>query len=111
LSQPIAPPLWQPATQQFVPAAQLEQSKAQLSALQSHVNEAVDEYKNTYQTQLKFDYVYRANEAPFDIQSIYHDYKFTYSAIGAGDKVRLSANSTTSSFLLAQSSTPMAGCS
>jgi len=29
-------------------------------------------------TQLKFDYVYKANQAPFDIQSIYHDDKFTY---------------------------------
>jgi type IV secretory pathway VirB9-like protein len=71
---------------QFVPAAQLEQSKAQLSALQSHVNEAVDEYKSTYQTQLKFDYVYRANEAPFDIQSIYHDDKFTYIKTNAPEK-------------------------
>jgi type IV secretion system protein VirB9 len=71
---------------QFVPAAQLEQSKAQLSALQSHVNEAVDEYKSAYQTQLKFDYVYRANEAPFDIQSIYHDDKFTYIKTNAPEK-------------------------
>jgi len=71
---------------QFVPAAQLEQSKAQLSALQAHVNEAVDEYKSIYQTQLKFDYVYRANEALFDIQSIYHDDKFTYIKTNAPEK-------------------------
>src|ERR1700675_2194531 len=63
---------------QFVPAAQLEQSRQQLAALQSHVEQAVDEYKSAYPTQLKFDYVYKANEAPFDIQSIYHDDKFTY---------------------------------
>ena len=62
---------------QFVPAAQLEQSRQQLAALQSHVEQAVDEYKSAYPTQLKFDYVYKANEAPFDIQSIYHDDKFT----------------------------------
>jgi hypothetical protein len=31
---------------QFVPAAQLEQSKQQLAALQSHVEQAVDEYKS-----------------------------------------------------------------
>jgi hypothetical protein len=87
LSLPIAPPLWQASGPPlFVPAAQLEQSKAQLSALQSHVNEAVDEYKSTYQTQLKFDYVYRANEAPFDIQSIYHDDKFTYIKTNAPEK-------------------------
>src|SRR6201997_3892437 len=63
---------------QFVPAAQLEQSRQQLAALQSHVEQAVDEYKSAYPTQLKFDYAYKANEAPFDIQSIYHDDKFTY---------------------------------
>ena len=56
---------------QFVPAAQLEQSRQQLAALQSHVEQAVDEYKSTYPTRLKFDYAYKANEAPFYIQSIY----------------------------------------
>src|SRR6267142_1371910 len=41
---------------QFVPAAQLEQSRQQLAALQSHVEQAVDEYKSAYPTRLKFDY-------------------------------------------------------
>jgi type IV secretory pathway VirB9-like protein len=63
---------------QVVPAAQLEQARQQLAALHSHVEQAVDEYKSAYPTQLKFDYVFKANEAPFDIQSIYHDDKFTY---------------------------------
>jgi type IV secretion system protein VirB9 len=71
---------------QFVPAAQLEQSKQQVAALQSHVEQAVDEYKSAYPTQLKFDYVYKANEAPFDIQSIYHDDKFTYIKTNAPEK-------------------------
>jgi len=71
---------------QFVPAAQLEQTKQQLAALQSHVAQAVDEYKSSYPTQLKFDYVYKANEAPFDIQSIYHDDKFTYIKTNAPEK-------------------------
>ena len=39
----------------FVPAAQLEQSRQQLAALQSHVEQAVDEYKSAYPTRLKFD--------------------------------------------------------
>ncbi len=39
-----------------------------------------------YPTQLKFDYVYKANEAPFDIQSIYHDDKFTYIKTNAPEK-------------------------
>jgi len=71
---------------QFVPAAQLEQSRQQLAALQSHVEQAVDDYKSAYPTQLKFDYVYKANEAPFDIQSIYHDDKFTYIKTDASEK-------------------------
>jgi len=71
---------------QFVPAAQLEQSKQQIAALQAHVEQAVDEYKSSYPTQLKFDYVYKANEAPFDIQSIYHDDKFTYIKTNAPEK-------------------------
>ncbi len=28
--------------------------------------------------ELKFDYTFKANEAPFNIQSIYHDDRFTY---------------------------------
>ena len=71
---------------QFVPAAQLEQTKQQLVALQSHVAQAVDEYKSAYPTQLKFDYVYKSSEAPFDIQSIYHDDKFTYIKTNAPEK-------------------------
>jgi type IV secretion system protein VirB9 len=71
---------------QFVPVAQLEQSRQQLAALQSHVEQAVDEYKSAYPTQLKFDYVYKANESPFDIQSIYHDDKFTYIRTNAPEK-------------------------
>ena len=71
---------------QFVPAAQLEQSRQQLAALQSHVEQAVDEYKSAYPTRLKFDYTYKANEAPFDIQSIYHDDKFTYIKTNAPEK-------------------------
>jgi type IV secretory pathway VirB9-like protein len=71
---------------QFVPAAQLEQSRQQLAALQSHVEQAVDEYKSTYPTRLKFDYAYKANEAPFYIQSIYHDDTFTYIKTNAPEK-------------------------
>jgi type IV secretory pathway VirB9-like protein len=71
---------------QFIPAAQLEQSKQELAALQSHVEQAVDEYKSSYPLQLKFDYSYKTNESPFDIQSIYHDDKFTYIKTTAPEK-------------------------
>src|SRR5215813_15666162 len=33
---------------QFVPATQLEQSRQQLAALQSHIEQAVDEFKSAY---------------------------------------------------------------
>src|SRR5260370_24316486 len=61
---------------QFVPAAQLEQSKQQVAALQSHVEQAGDADKSAHPTRLKFDYVYKANETPFYIQSIYQHHKF-----------------------------------
>jgi type IV secretion system protein VirB9 len=38
---------------QFVPAAQLEQSKQEVAALQSHVEQAVDEYKSAYPAYAK----------------------------------------------------------
>ena len=71
---------------QFVPAAQLEQSQQALAVVQSHITQAVDEYKSAYPLQLKFDYTFKANEAPFDIQSIYHDDKFTYIRTNAPEK-------------------------
>ena len=71
---------------QFIPAAQLDQAKQELAAMQAHVEQAVDEYKSAYPLQLKFDYSYKPNEAPFDIQSIYHDDKFTYIKTTAPEK-------------------------
>ncbi|HEY1743754.1 MAG TPA: TrbG/VirB9 family P-type conjugative transfer protein [Granulicella sp.] len=71
---------------QFVPAAQLEQSQQALAVVQSHIAQAVDEYKSEYPLQLRFDYTFKANEAPFDIQSIYHDDKFTYIRTNAPEK-------------------------
>ena len=70
----------------YVPAAQVQQMEQQLAAVQSHIGQAVDEYKAAYPLSLKFDYTYRANEAPFDIQSIYHDDKFTYIKTNAAEK-------------------------
>jgi type IV secretory pathway VirB9-like protein len=71
---------------QFVPAAQLEQSQQTLAAVQSHITDAVDEYKSAYPLSLKFDYSFKANEAPFDIAAIYHDDKFTYIKTNAPEK-------------------------
>ena len=71
---------------QYVPAAQLDQTREQLATLQSHVTQAVDEYKSAYPMQLKFDYTFKPNEEPFAIQSIYHDDKFTYIKTTAQEK-------------------------
>ena len=71
---------------QFVPTAQLEQSQQALAAVEAHITQAVDEYKSAYPLSLKFDYSFHANEAPFDIQAIYHDDKFTYIKTNATEK-------------------------
>ncbi len=71
---------------QFVPAAQLQQSQQALAAVQSHITDAFDEYKRAYPLSLKFDYSFKANEAPFDIEAIYHDDKFTYIKTNAPEK-------------------------
>lgn len=71
---------------QFVPAAQLEQSRDQIATMQTHVAQAVDEYKSAYPLTLKFDYRFTQNKAPFDIQSIYHDERFTYIKTTAPEK-------------------------
>jgi type IV secretory pathway VirB9-like protein len=71
---------------QFVPAAQLEQSQEALSAVQAHITQVVDEYKSAYPLSLKFDYTFHANEAPFDIEAIWHDNKFTYIKTDAPEK-------------------------
>jgi len=71
---------------QYVPAAQVQQVQQQLNAVQTHIGQAVDEYKEAYPLALKFDYRYKANSAPFNVQSIYHDEKFTYIKTNATEK-------------------------
>ena len=71
---------------QFVPAAELQQSREQLTQIQAHVSQAVDEYKSAYPLALKFDYAFHTNEAPFDVESIFHDDKFTYIKTTAPEK-------------------------
>ena len=40
---------------QFVPAAQLDQSKEQLAAVETHITQAVDEYKSAYAESMRSD--------------------------------------------------------
>jgi type IV secretory pathway VirB9-like protein len=70
---------------QFVPAAQLAQAQDQLAQVQASVTQAVDSYKGSYPMELKFDYTFKT-DAPFDIQSIWHDDKFTYIKSNAPEK-------------------------
>jgi type IV secretory pathway VirB9-like protein len=71
---------------QYVPATQLEQARQQLATVEAHVGATVDEFKSAYPLALKFDYIFKTNEEPFDIQSIYHDDKFTYIKTNAPEK-------------------------
>lgn len=71
---------------QFVPAAQLKQSKQEVAALEAHVAQTIDQYKAAYPLSLKFDYKFRANDPPFDIEAIYHDKRFTYIKTNAPEK-------------------------
>lgn len=71
---------------QYVPAAQVAAVEGQLQALQSHVTQAVDQYKAIYPTELKFDYSYKNSGAPFNVSAIYHDAKFTYIKSDAAEK-------------------------
>jgi len=74
---------------QYVPVSQVVAVEDQLHALQSHVVQTVDQYKDRYRAELKFDYRYKANEAPFEIASIYHDDRFTYIKSNAQEKFTL----------------------
>lgn len=71
---------------QFVPAAELEQSKRQIAALEAHAAETIDQFKSAYPLSLEFDYKFRANAPPFDIEAIYHDKRFTYIKTDAPEK-------------------------
>jgi len=47
----------------------------------------VDEYKSAYPTQLRFDYVYKANESPFRYPiDLPRRHKFTYIKTNAPEK-------------------------
>jgi type IV secretion system protein VirB9 len=71
---------------QYVPATQVTAVEGQLQALQTHVVQAVDQYKAIYPTELKFDYSYKSSGAPFNVTAIYHDSKFTYVKSDATEK-------------------------
>jgi len=74
---------------QFVPVSQVTAVQDQLQALQSRIVQTMDQYKDSYRDQLKFDYRYKQNETPFNIASIFHDDRFTYIKSDAQEKFTL----------------------
>jgi type IV secretion system protein VirB9 len=71
---------------QYVPAVQVQHVQEQLAEVESHVGQQIDAFRAAYPLSLKFDYSFHTNESPFDIQSIYHDDRFTYIKTNAPEK-------------------------
>ena len=67
------------------------QTAAQIRAAQSHAAEEVNQFRSSYATKLRFDYVLDAKAArePFLVSAIYHDETFTYIRCGAREKPAL----------------------
>jgi len=74
---------------QYVPVSEVTTVQNQLRDLQSQIVQTIDQYKDKYRGQLKFDYRYKQNEAPFNIASIFHDERFTYIKSDAQEKFTL----------------------
>ena len=74
---------------QYVPVSEVTTAQNQMRELQSQIVQTIDQYKDKYRGQLKFDYRYKENEAPFNIASIFHDDRFTYIKSDAQEKFTL----------------------
>jgi type IV secretory pathway VirB9-like protein len=74
---------------QYVPASEVTTAQSRLRELQSQIVQTIDQYKDKYRGQLKFDYRFKENEAPFNIASIFHDDRFTYIKSDAQEKFTL----------------------
>lgn len=74
---------------QYVPVSEVRTAQNQLRDLQSQIVQTIDQYKDKYRGQIKFDYRYKQNEVPFNIASIFHDDRFTYIKSDAQEKFTL----------------------
>ena len=74
---------------QYVPVSEVTTAQNQMRELQSQIVQTIDQYKDKYRGQLKFDYRYKENEAPFNIASIFHDDRFTYIKSDSQEKFTL----------------------
>jgi type IV secretion system protein VirB9 len=62
----------------FVPAEQLQAAKQAAENTKVQTAVLLDSFKSNYPGKLVFDFDYKQDSAPFYVQAIYHDDKFTY---------------------------------
>jgi len=67
------------------------QAAADAHAAEAHAAEAINQFRSTYATKLRFDYTFdpKLTREPFLISAIYHDDAFTYIRCGAREKPAL----------------------
>lgn len=65
-----------------------QQTAEQIRGGQARVAEEINQYRSTYATKLRFDYVLdpKASREPFLVSAIYHDDSFTYIRSAAREK-------------------------
>jgi type IV secretory pathway VirB9-like protein len=65
-----------------------QQTAEQIRVAQSHAAEEVNQFRSSYATKLRFDYVLdpKAAREPFLVSAIYHDDNFTYIRCAAREK-------------------------
>jgi type IV secretion system protein VirB9 len=65
-----------------------QQTAEQVRAAQLHAAEEVNQFRSSYPTKLRFDYLLdaKASREPFFLTAIYHDDSFTYLRCGAREK-------------------------
>ena len=78
-----------PEALRFVPAGQVEELRRELArmrdeadaahdAARTAIQRAIDDFRATYPTRLRFPYRFELGQKPFDVSAIFHDGTFTY---------------------------------
>jgi type IV secretion system protein VirB9 len=67
------------------------QAAAEVHAAEAHAAEAINQFRSSYATKLRFDYTLdpKLRREPFLVSAIYHDDSFTYIRCGAREKPAL----------------------
>jgi type IV secretion system protein VirB9 len=99
LSALTDPPADAGGSPKYVRASELEAYRNQITELRTEMekqiqdatakaDQAIAQYRESYPQNLRFDYAYkpRAAKAPFRVNAIYHDDKFTYIRCAAQEK-------------------------